>query len=119
MASAATARFSNRAERRRSSRLTANVTLVVCGLSAKNKGFQEETSTLSINDHGALVALATEVRLGQRLVVMNPQTWDERTGCVTRLGALEGGRTQVGIEFAELAPEFWPVGAPPKKAFRP
>ena len=115
MPSQATARALDLAERRRSSRLPAKVTLVVCGQSPEEQYFQEETSTLSINAHGALVALATEVTLGQRLLLLNPQTWNERAGRVTRLGALEGGRTQVGIEFPEAAPEFWPVGAPPKK----
>ena len=115
MPSQATARALDLAERRRSARLSTHVALIVCGQSAKNQRFEEETSTLSINDHGALVVLATELTLGQRVVLMNPQTWNERAGRVTRLGALEGGRTQVGIEFAEPAPGFWPLGAPPKK----
>lgn len=115
MASQATARALDLAERRRSARLSIHVTVVVCGQSPKNQRFEEETSTLCINDHGALVALAAEVTLGQRLLLMNPQTWNERAGRVTRLGALDGGRTQVGIEFAEPASGFWPVGAPPKK----
>jgi hypothetical protein len=115
MPSQATARALDLAERRRSVRLSTRVCLVVCGQSATNQGFQEETYTLSINDHGALVALATEVTLGQRVLLMSPETWNERAGRVTRIGALEGGRTQVGIEFAEATPGFWPLGAPPKK----
>jgi len=114
MPSQATARALDLAERRRSARLSVNVTLVICG-SPEDQRFQEETSTLSINDHGALVVLATEVTLGQRVLLMNPQTWNERAGRVTRLGAIDGGRTQVGIEFAEPAPGFWPLGAPPKR----
>jgi hypothetical protein len=89
MPSQATARALDLAERRRSSRLPVKVTLVVCGQSPEKQHFQEETSTLSINAHGALVALATEVTLGQRLLLLNPQTWNERAGRVTRLGALE------------------------------
>lgn len=115
MPSQATARALDLAERRRSVRLSTCVSLVVCGQSAKNQRFQEETSTLCINDHGALLSLATEVTLGQKVLLMNPQTWNERAGRVTRIGALEGGRTQVGIEFAEPTPGFWPLGVPPKK----
>ena len=115
MPSQATARALDLAERRRSARLSTHVALIVCGQSATNQRFEEETSTLSINDHGALVALATELSLGQRVLLMNPQTWNEKAGRVTRLGAVDGGRTQVGIEFAEPAPGFWPLGAPPKK----
>jgi hypothetical protein len=117
MASQATARALDLAERRRSPRLSIHVTLVVCGQSPEKQHFQEETSTLSINAHGALVALSTEVTLGQTLLLLNPQTWNKRAGRVTHLGAREEGRTQVGIEFPEAAPEFWPAGAPPKKSF--
>jgi hypothetical protein len=113
----ATARALDRAERRRSSRFPINVSLVVCGQSADEQHFQEETFTLSVNVHGALVALAAHVTLGQRLLLMNPQTWNERAGRVTRFGAREGGRTQIGIEFTEPAPGFWPLGAPPKRVF--
>ena len=107
MASQATARALDHAERRRSPRLPVNVTLIVCGQSADNQQFQEQTFTLSINAHGALVPLAAHVSLGQRLVLMNPQTWNERSGRVTRLGSADGGRTQVGIEFSEPSLEFW------------
>jgi hypothetical protein len=118
MTSQATAFALDLAERRRSSRLHIRVALVICGQSPEQQYFQEETSTLSINAHGALVPLATEVTLGQRLLILNPQTWNERAGRVTRLGALAGGRTEVGIEFPEAAPEFWPESAPPKRTVR-
>jgi hypothetical protein len=116
MASQATARALDHAERRRSPRLPVNVTLIVCGQSVDSQQFQEQTSTLCINAHGALVSLAAHVSLGQRLVLMNPQTWNERSGRVTRFGSADGGRTLVGIEFSEPSPEFWPLGVPPKKA---
>jgi hypothetical protein len=118
MASQATARALDHAERRRSPRLPVDVTLIVCGESADEQHFQEQVSTLSINAHGALVALSAHVTLGQRLLLMNPQTWNERAGRVARLGPLHAGRTQVGIEFTAPSPEFWPLGAPPKKAFQ-
>jgi hypothetical protein len=118
MTSQATARAVDLAERRRSSRLHIRVSLVVCGQSPEQQYFQEETSTLSINAHGALLPLATAVTLGQRLLILNPHTWNERAGRVTRLGALEGGRTEVGIEFPEAAPEFWPASAPAKRTLR-
>ena len=98
--------------------MSVRVTLVVCGQSPEKQYFQEETSTLSINAHGALVPLATRVTLGQKLLILNPLTWNERAGRVTRFGALEGGRTQVGIEFPEAAPDFWPGSAKPKRPLR-
>ena len=105
----------SRAERRRSLRLPLIVPLVIRGESSDKKPFQEETVTLSVNAHGALVVLATNVALGQTLVLMNPQNWDERDGRVARIGLTASGLIQVGVEFARPAPEFWPVGAPPKR----
>jgi hypothetical protein len=74
----------------------------------------EDTFTMSISAHGALVVLAAKVGVGQALVLMNPQNWDERDVRVARIGSSDGKLTQVGIEFVEPAPEFWPVGTPPR-----
>ncbi len=89
-------------ERRRSTRVPIHVSLVVRG-----DGLQEQTSTFSINTHGVLVALVATVTVGQRLVIQNPNNWAERNGRVTRIGRSYAGRTEVGIEFAEPAPDFW------------
>lgn len=116
MASAARAPVIEHIERRRSERIPHRVTLMVCGQSTGNDPFKEETVTLSINSHGALLALAANVALGQRLLLINRQTWDEAEARVSRLAALDGQRTQVAVEFTQPAPDFWPIGAPPKKA---
>jgi len=96
-------------ERRRSERFPMRVTLLVCGRSEKGS-FKEETVTLSINSHGALMALSANVALGQRLLLMNPQTWDEVEARVSRLAALHDQRTEVAVEFAQPAPQFWAIG---------
>ena len=106
-------------ERRRSQRLYHIMPLIIRGDSAENKMFSEDTFTLSISAHGALVVLATEVTLGQRLLLMNPQNWDERkvrVARVARVTSFDGRVAQVGIEFEQPGFEFWPVGAPPRKA---
>lgn len=91
-------------ERRRSTRLPIRLALVICG---DGPVPQEETCTLSLNAHGILVALATMVTIGQRLTIQNPENWAERDGRVIRLGRCYAGRTEVGIEFSEPAPDFW------------
>jgi hypothetical protein len=103
-------------ERRRSQRFNHVMLLVIRGAFAENRTFSEETSTISVSAHGALVSLATEVALGQTLMLMNPESWDERHVRVARIGSSGGDMTKVGIEFEQPAPEFWPVGAPPRKA---
>ncbi len=110
MASAAKATVSEHIERRRSERLPLRVTLWVCGRSPGKGSFKEETVTLSINSHGALMALSANVTIGQRLLLMNPQTWDEVEARVSRLAALYDERTQVAVEFAHSAPQFWASG---------
>jgi len=102
-------------ERRRSERFHHVMPLVIRGAFAQIRTFSEDTSTISVSAHGALVILATEVALGQELVLMNPQNWDERHVRVARIGSSGGDMTQVGIEFEQPAPEFWPVAAPPRK----
>jgi hypothetical protein len=116
MASAANAPVMEHIERRRSERFPSRVTLMVCGQSTRNGPFKEETVTLSINSHGALLALSANVALGQRLLLINRQTWDEIEVRVGRLAALDGQGTQVAVEFTQPAPDFWPIGAPPRKA---
>ena len=101
-------------DRRGSERLLLDVPLVVRGTTAEKAPFQEETFTVSVSAHGALVVLATPVELGQPVFLVNLQTQEEREGRVARFGSLYGGLAQVGIEFAQPAPEFWRVDAPPR-----
>jgi diguanylate cyclase (GGDEF)-like protein len=74
----------------------------------------EETKTLSVNAHGALLALSTPVVMGQTLRLVNPRTQQEMECRVCRFGELHQGDTkEVGIEFATVAPTFWDVPSVP------
>lgn len=99
-------------DRRRSPRLLLDVPLLIRGESLEKKPFGEETFTISISATGALVLLAAKVAVGQRLVLINLRTRDEREACVARFGSAYGGLAQVAVEFASPAPEFWPVVLP-------
>jgi hypothetical protein len=113
MAGQATARAIEHVERRRSTRFVSSVTFVVSRDSAEKQLFQERVVTLSINAHGALIALTGQVTLGQKLLLMNSKTWSRTKGRVIRLCALEGEWTQVAVEFEQPTPEF---GYPPKRS---
>jgi hypothetical protein len=102
-------------DRRRSQRLLHVVPLVIRGESAGARTFWEDTFTANISSHGALVILAAKVEVGQKLVLMNPKNWQEENVRVARLGIFDGTLTQVAIEFARAAPEFWPAGAKPNQ----
>ena len=95
-------------ERRRSPHQLRDVALLVRGESVEHEPFQEETFTISISLHGVLTLLAAKVAIGQRLVLVNPATHGQVEGRVARFGSNYGGLAQVGIEFAQPAPEFWP-----------
>ena len=101
----------NPADRRRSQRLLQFVPLVIRGGSAGTKTFWEDTFTVDVSAHGALLVLAAKVGVGQKLVLMNPANWQEEDVRVTRLGTFDGTRTQVAVEFAHAVPSFWPADA--------
>jgi hypothetical protein len=103
----------NASKRRRSERLILDVPLVVRGESTESKPFHEETFTISVSAHGALVVLGAHLALGQALFLLNLQTQHEIEGRVVRLGSPYGGLAQVGVEFAQPAPDFWSVGSLP------
>jgi diguanylate cyclase (GGDEF)-like protein len=94
-------------ERRRSERILQDVSVVVRGKSIDSQPFQEETFTISVSAHGALLMLATKVTIGQTLFVRNPLTDNEKPARVASFGVPYGGIAQVGVEFPEPATEFW------------
>jgi len=100
-------------KQRRSRRLLLKVPLVVSGEAEGKEAFREDTFTLVVNAHGALVVLAAKLAVGQKLLVMNAETLEQREGTVAYLGSPYDGLTKVGIEFTQPAPEFWPVGSLP------
>jgi diguanylate cyclase (GGDEF)-like protein len=94
-------------ERRRSKRKLLDVSLLVRGQSTDSQPFQEETFTISVSAHGALVMLESKVTLGQILLVRNLLTNSEKSVRVASFGLPYGGIAQVGVEFQEEAAEFW------------
>ena len=96
-----------KSERRRSERSPLALPLVVCGDSLDAKRFQEQTFTLSVSAHGALVALTTAVTLGQIVFLKNPKTQTEIGAWVTRLGLPGRVWAQVGLELVRPDGDFW------------
>jgi hypothetical protein len=98
---------------RRSERVLLDVPVVIKGNSSDQRPFREETYTVTVSAHGALLMLEAKVALGQNIVVMNPKNWDEREVKVAFVGPDRAGMAQVAVEFAQPAPEFWSLDAPP------
>ena len=99
---------------RRSERVLLDMQVVIRGESPERRSFEEETFTVTVSAHGALLMLAAPVSIGQRLRVLNPANWEEREGKVAYKGQLYAGLAQVGVEFTQPSPEFWPVNSPPR-----
>ncbi len=105
--------FGPETNRRRSQRVIASVPVVISGETAKGP-FSEETETLIINAHGALVNLAAKVTQGQQLKLKS-RTHPEAQSCrVAHVGPTVQGKTQMGLEFTAPAPHFWHVAFPPE-----
>jgi hypothetical protein len=52
--------------------------LMIRGETEDKRPFQEETFTLTVSAHGGLVFLENRVALGQKVLLLNPKTRDER-----------------------------------------
>ena len=70
-------------------RVLLSVPITVSGKNTSNQEFEEETRTLVVNAHGALISLAA------------------------RVAAAQAGKAQMGIEFVKPSRTFWQIDFPP------
>lgn len=94
-------------DRRRDDRAPLHVSLFVYGHGANEEPFHEETKSLRVNSYGALLTLATHVIPGQRLLLTNKSTKQERECRVVYIGHRVMERLDVGVAFVHPAPGFW------------
>jgi hypothetical protein len=98
---------------RRSKRVILDVPLVILGEAEDKRPFREQTFTLTVSAHGGFLVLENHVALGQKVVLMNPKTWEEREAIIAFLGPPYAGLATVGVQFARPAPGFWAISSPP------
>jgi PilZ domain len=99
--------------RRRSMRVLLSVPIHVTGKSREGAEFDEETRTLVVNAHGALISLGAKVAAGQQIVVSNRSTNKSLDCRVVYLGNPSAGKIQMGVEFVDVCPQFWQIDFPP------
>jgi hypothetical protein len=104
----------NSGARRRSQRVLMQVAVRIRGEDAQGRGFEEETDTLAINAHGALILLSARVTSGGKLLMKHKATQEEQDCHVVFLGPVRNGRAEVGLEFSDSRPAFWRVAFPPE-----
>jgi hypothetical protein len=101
--------------RRRSQRVILTMPVTVRTEDApRDTSFEEETHTLIVNLHGALILLAAKVIKGQKLRLKNRATQEEQVCQVASLGSKAEGKTQIGVEFLTPSPDFWHISFPPE-----
>jgi hypothetical protein len=100
--------------RRRSQRVLMQVAVRIRGEDAQGKIIEEETETLAINAHGALVLLKSRFTSGSTVFLKHKRTEEEQECHVAFLGPVRAGKVEIGLEFTSARPAFWRVAFPPE-----
>jgi hypothetical protein len=99
--------------KRRSQRLFIQVKVVIEGKVA-NRSITEETHTVVVNAHGALVEMGVQFDSGQFVTLRNVRTNDSIECIVKLVTAAGAGKFSTALEFAKPNPSFWRVSFPPE-----
>jgi len=98
---------------RSSPRIPARIPLLAEGQDRFQKPYSEQTTTLLINDGGALIALAAEIDLNDRLSITNQQNGQTaRCRVAWRSVSQLNGRWSYGIALTDAVPDFWGAAVP-------
>ncbi len=100
--------------RRRSMRVLLSVPIQVRGKTPENQDFTEETRTLVVNAHGALISLSAQVVVNQTVFVSNNATHQTQECRVVYFGNMQAGKAQMGVEFLNPSSSFWQIDFPPE-----
>lgn len=100
--------------RRRSQRVMIKLPVRVATAETSGNRWQEETHTVAVSAHGALLVLKAPVSRGQRLSLTNLSTKAALECLVAHIDKPSSAPLQVGVEFLFADPAFWRVAFPPK-----
>ena len=90
--------------RRRSQRVLLRMPILVIAIGADKQPISEKTFTAVVNAHGGLIYLAMKVRVGQALILRNPESSEEQSCRVASLSEAHDGKCEVGVEFTTRIP---------------
>jgi hypothetical protein len=100
--------------RRRSQRVLMQVAVRISATDTQGKTIEEETETLAINAHGALVLLESRLTSGCKVLLKHKRTEEQQECYVVFLGPVRSGKAEIGLEFSSPRPAFWRVAFPPE-----
>ncbi len=101
-------RASGPQNKRRSQRIVARFRVRVV---RRDMAVAEDSHTIVVNSHGALLALSMPVQHGELLILQNPISKAEIQARVVR-SADNQKPGQVAVEFTRIAPHFWQIDPP-------
>jgi hypothetical protein len=102
------------ANRRRSQRVLMKIPVRLSIQAGAALLSEEDTHTLAVSAHGALIAVSAPLYRGQRLTLSNVQTKGALECVVAHIDRFPGDQMQVGVEFLLPNPNFWRVAFPPR-----
>jgi hypothetical protein len=102
--------------RRRSKRVRARVPICVRFQDAQKHSVAENSHTVIVNEHGALLLLAAPVKVQQIIRLENLPTGKELLCRVALIGPTFMGKTQIAVEFIMPMRGFWDVPPTSKTA---
>jgi hypothetical protein len=103
----------NPMNRRRSERVMLQMKITVIAEDVERKSHEEEALTLVVNAHGGLLKMRMETKIGQPMLLVNPQNGVEQNCRVVRVDDTSPEYFTVAFEFDKPNPRFWPVVFPP------
>ena len=98
---------------RRSQRVLVAVPVSVVLSRPSQKPTTENTITLVVSAHGALLLLSMKLFAGDQVTLINPRTEEQQPARVVYLGPQQSDKQETGIEFVKPSPLFWRIAFPP------
>lgn len=86
----------------------------IFGQSANGKVFREETRTLVVNAHGALLVMTPVPEIKPSILLVNKKTRSEVQCRVIFQKETEKGKAELSVEFVNPQPRFWGIAFPPE-----
>ena len=99
-------------ERRRCHRLPLSIPVKVYGRPPRNHPFRDVTAAMGVSLYGGLLDMKPRVKLGQRILIVNSFTEEERECRVVYVESKQRGRRKVAVEFSRADGDFWHVYSP-------
>jgi hypothetical protein len=91
-----------------------DIPVEILGQQVSGKMFRQETRTLVVSAHGALLTLRMTSQIKPSILMIHKKTRAEVQCRVISLKESEPGKWELGLEFVTPQPRFWGIAFPPE-----